>query len=288
MHYRALFIVLLAAACGDDTTTTSFGGTSTGEPGTTGPGTGEPTTAGPTTEPTTDATTQPGTDTATTGPDTTGPGTASTTEPGTTGGTTGGAGLCGEEGESIHAELLHVGDAPPCGPLEFTGQLVSDPKGPVWMLDGCPCGADCLQPDPWSFTLTSPAEWLPVLPACPVIVVERVMGFAVCEFASVSIWDAQKPDEPAFYHAGAGLSPTQAAAEELELARSTVETCDCDFCCAAPELWDLEFTHLGAKATASEGATVPIGGFTAVNFESHLSGLCDAPLDVSWVLRKNP
>jgi hypothetical protein len=301
MTYRPLLLLALLTACGDDTTTTSFGGSSSTDPGTTGQSTVDPTTDGPTTDPGTTnnpTTAGTGTSTTTTGTtdttDTTGvPGTSNTTEttgPDTTGpdttGTTGGSGVCGVEGEHITAELVHVAEPAPCGSLEFTGQLVSDPKGPAWMLDGCPCGANCLKPDPWTLTMTAPGEWLPVLPACPRIVVDRQQGKGGCEFVAISVWDGQNPDLPALYHAGRGFQPTVAAAKELTLAANSVEQCDCDFCCDAPELWDIDVDHLGAKATVAEGATVPLGKFNFRNFESHTTGLCDAPLDVHWALRQ--
>jgi hypothetical protein len=302
MSYRALIILALVAACGDDSTTTTFGGSSsTGEPGTTDQSTASPTTNGPTSDPTgpstattsatttstsettsTDTTSTPGTTTTTDG-ETTGP---ATSGPDTTG-TTGNSGQCGVDGDSIVAELVHVGEMPPCGPLEFTGQLASNPKGPVWQLDGCACGANCLIPDPWTFTMTAPAQWLPTLPECPRIVVERQqMGFAGCEFAAVSIWDSQNPDQPAFYHAGHGFAATQAAAGELSLAEKSVGQCACDDCCTPPELFDIAVEHLGAKAIVAEGETVPVGKFTFANFESHSSGICDVAPDVHWALRQ--
>lgn len=283
MTYRPLLLLALLAACADDTTTTSFGdGSSTG---TTGQSTMEPTTAGPTTSPGTTANpTTAGTSTTTSTTDP--PGTTSV--PGTTatsGPDTGGPGVCGVEGEHLGADLVHVAEPAPCGSLEFTGQLVSNPKGPAWMLDGCPCGASCLKPDPWTLTITAPGEWLPVLPACPRIVVDRQQGKGGCEFVAISVWDGQA-DQPAIYHAGRGFQPTAAGAQELSLAPKSVQQCDCADCCSPPELWDIDVDHLGAQATVAEGATVPLGKFNFRNFESHTSGLCDAPLDVHWALRQ--
>lgn len=281
--YRAALTTLLALAlpaCGDDTASTSFGASTTD---TTGPATTDPTTDAPTTAlPTTDTpdTTSTSTSTATTTTD------ATTEDPTATTATTGGPGVCGVDGESVLAELVHVGEPVPCGPLEFTGQLVSDPKGPIWQLDACPCGADCLVPDPWTLTMQAPAEWLPTLPACPRIVVDRQMGFGGCQFAAVSIWDSQQPNGPAFYHAGAGFQATTAAQDELTLAPVPVQTCDCEACCGPDELWDIAFDLLAVQATVAEGQTAQLDTFTAINLESHRSGLCDAPLDVHWVVRQ--
>ncbi|PCC67335.1 hypothetical protein SAMN02745121_07017 [Nannocystis exedens] len=294
-----------AVACADDTTAVTTGS----EASTTAPTTGPDTTTGPTTadaqtttsEPTgpstitgvttttaTDSTTGPvtTTDTATT----TDPTTASTTEPATVGTTdpetTTGGGLCGVEGDMISADLAHMGKPAPCGPLEFTGTRISDQKGPVWQLDGCACGDSCLIPDPWTLSVSAPAAWLPLLPACPRIVVDRVEGFNGCQFAAISVWDLQAPGEPAVYHAGHGLAPTQAGAAELTITPHSVETCDCMGCCQPAERWDLQFSLDGADVTLGEGESAPLGPRNAINFESHHIGLCDAPLDVHWAIRK--
>lgn len=307
--YRTATLLLLAlAACGNDTATT--GATDGGSSGTTGAAasttdgpattdpsgatTGEPGTTSASATGTTDATEGPATSastdpTATT--TTTGPGT--TGEPGTgtsdgSSGTTGGVQQCGVDGEQVDAELLHDGEPNPCGPITFTGQLVSDPKGPAWMLDGCPCGANCLKPDPWSFTMQAPLDWLPVLPVCPKIVVERQMGFGVCEFVALSIWDEQQVNAPALYHAGHGFQVVAEAQKELKVSDVAVQTCECDFCCGPPELWDIAFDHLGNQVTLAEGDSAVLDKFTAINFESHSSGICDAPLSVHWALRQDP
>lgn len=282
---------VLVSACADDSTAMTSGTDPTTGSTTAGPATDGPTTATATTPTTTSATTSTTTTTTatatsptTTDPDTTtGPDTTTTTD---TTDTTGGAGVCGIDGDSVSAELTHDDQPAPCGPLEFTGTRLSPEKGPIWQLDGCACGDNCLIPDPWSLTVAAPAPWLPLLPACPRIVVERAMGFGVCEFVAMSVWDLAAPGAPAVYHAGHGFAPTQAAAGELTVTPHSVDTCDCDGCCGLSELWDLEFDLQGAALTLIEGATGMLGGHNAINFESHATGLCDAPLDVHWVIRQ--
>jgi hypothetical protein len=304
--YRTALLALALAACGDDTATTSAsgstgdtsgaststsGGPTSGDPTATtgGPGTGSATggaTETSTTGVSTDATTSPGT---TTEPGTTGePGTTTSSTGDSSSGTTGGVQQCGVDGEQISAELAHVADPIQCAPLTFTGQRVSDTKGPTWMLDGCPCGANCLKPDPWTFTIQGPADWLPELPICPKIVVERQMGFGLCEFVAVSIWDDQQPNAPAFFHAGHGFSVVAEAQKELKVMEVPVQTCECDFCCGPSELWDLAFDHLGNQVTLAEADSAVLDKFTAINFESHSTGLCDAPLSVHWAVRQTP
>ncbi|MFZ6183010.1 hypothetical protein [Nannocystis pusilla] len=300
---------VVAVACADDTTAMTSGSeasttTSTAGPDTTtGPTTtdaqtttSEPTgastittitTAG-TTEPAT--TTDPGTITDPTTATTTDPTTPSTTEPATVSTTdpetTTGGGVCGVEGDTVSAELAQMGKPVPCGPLEFTGTRISPQKGPVWQLDGCACGDNCLIPDPWTLSVSAPAAWLPLMPACPRIVVDRVQGFNGCQFAAISVWDLQAPGEPAVYHAGHGLAPTQAGAAELTVTPHSLDTCDCMGCCQPAELWELQFTLGGADVTLTEGESAPLGQRNAINFESHHIGLCDAPLDVHWAIRK--
>ncbi|WAS89935.1 hypothetical protein [Nannocystis punicea] len=293
---------VMAVACADDTTAVTTGSETSTTATTAGPDTtGPDDTAGPATTVTPTTTPEPtGASTITTTTGTTGPDTAttvdptatatSTTEPATIGTTdpetTSGGGMCGVEGDTVAAELVQMGKPAPCGPLEFTGTRISDQKGPVWQLDGCACGDSCLIPDPWTLTVQAPAPWLPLLPACPRIVVDRIEGFGGCQFAAISVWDLQAPGEPAVYHAGHGLSPTQAGAAELSITPHTVENCNCMGCCQPAELWHLEFMFDGADLTLAEGESAPLGQHNAINFESHHSGLCDAPLDAHWAIRK--
>ncbi|MDC0675216.1 hypothetical protein [Nannocystis radixulma] len=301
-------LAVLAVACADDSTavTTADTTTSTATDAGTDSNTPSPTTTAPdptastiTTATATDGTTTtPGTasDTATvtsdptvstdptaTGPGTTEPGTTATTD---TSDTTTGSGVCGVAGETVAAELVHVGKPAACGPLEFTGTRISDQKGPAWQLDGCACGDNCLVPDPWTLNVQAPGPWLPLLPACPRIVVDRAEGFGGCQFVAISVWDLAAPGEPAVYHAGHGLTPTQAGSAELTITPQSIDTCDCEGCCQPAELWDLQFSLAGADVTLSEGESAALGQRNAINFESHHSGLCDAPLDAHWAIRK--
>ena len=318
------WIPTLLLACGDDTTATaSLSGTDTstsGDPSTdpSVPSTGTsstdvasdtpgtitatvtaPTTSGSTTDPTattatvttsgeTDSTSVDPSGSTTTG-DTT---TDTTTTDTTTGDTTTGVILgCGMDGPEIEANLVRVDEPPPpCGALEFKGQNQADSPGPIYMLDGCPCGANCLKPEPWTFTIDAPKDWLPgKLPKCPRIVVERQMGKAGCELVGVSIWDAQADKSPALYHAGSLLGPIAAAKSELMTASIVAEECDCDNCCSSPTRLDLKFTALGGSAIVSEGASDELGNadlaYQVMNFQSHLSGICDDAPAIDWAMR---
>ncbi|HEY0134339.1 MAG TPA: hypothetical protein VGB85_09675 [Nannocystis sp.] len=251
--------------------TTTTAGTATSEPGTTSPppttepgtATSEATTAG-----TTDDTTAGDTDTDT------------------------GSGVCGGEGTVIDATLVHVGQDPGCGALEFTGSNYDLAPGPIYALDGCPCGANCLKPDPWTFTLDVPQEWLPkAVPACPRIVVERQMSKAGCELVGVAIWDMQEPEgAPAIYHAGSLLGPIAAAADQITIESVVAEECECADCCSVPTRWDLGFGGLKSAVTIAEGQTGMLGdqdlGFEIINFQSHISGICDDSPAIDWVARR--
>ncbi len=321
---RALILALIPAllvACGDDTVAlTSTDGSSTLGPGTssegdptsptstspgttattstTSPGTSvgsdSATDSGTTTTVTTDATSVSGTTTDGTtldpsaGTSTGEPGTSSSS---TTDGTTGGVMGCGMDGPEIDANLVHLGVDPGCGPIEFAGTNNSDSSGPVYALDGCPCGANCLQPDPWTLTLDVPMAWLPgKIPVCPRIVVERQKSKQGCELVGVSIWDAQAEGEPARYHAGSQLGPIAAAEAELQLEQIEAETCDCGNCCNVPTRLDLQFSALGDSTTLAEGQTGSVANnqflYEIQNFQSHLSGICDDKQHIDWVMRR--
>lgn len=292
--YLALsLLALVPLACGDDTASTAGAtdATSTASTTDTSTSTAVPTTDVPTTGGgpgtitgiTTDTTT--GETTSATGP-TSDPGTSvgPTSDPGTT---TEGPGVCGVDGPHVAVSLVQIDEPPsPCGPIEFTGTRISDEKGPVWMLDGCACGQNCLIPDPWSLNVSAPPEWLPLIPECPRIVVDRAMAFGGCEFTGISVWDLADPNAPAVYHAGHGFSPTQAAQGELELASQSLGTCACDGCCGPDELFRLHFDMGGMVLVLDEGESGKLGAHDVINLESHQRGLCDASSDVHWVVRR--
>jgi len=327
---RTLILALipgLLLACNNDVTTTSVtegssGGESstgtsdpsspssptgdpTGNPSTdpTNPTTGESESAGQTTtssgtmttEPATTSTTDPVTTGATTdtGNDLTGDSTTlGTTDATTDGTTTGGGGLCGSDGIVVDANLVHVGEDPGCGALEFNGSNYDLVPSPIYALDGCPCGANCLKADPWTLTLDVPKDWLPAaIPACPRIVVERQNSKAGCELVGVAIWDSQEPEgAPAVYHAGSLLGPIAAAQDQIGIEQQVVEECECADCCGVPTRYDLAFTGLKAALTLAEGQTGVLGdqdlGFEIINFESHVSGICDDSPAIDWVARR--
>ena len=328
---RTLIFALLPTllvACGDDGVALT---SDTGDSSTVGPGSTEPTSdpTMPSTDPTT-PTTSPGTtvgssvgsDTATvtsatvtTDPtvstvtsdatistsDTTSD-TGTTTDTGTTGtgttstGTTGGVMGCGMDGPQIDANLVHLGVDPGCGPVEFIGTNMSDSSGPVYALDGCPCGANCLKPDPWTLTLDMPLDWLPgKLPVCPRIVVERQKSKQGCELVGFAVWDSQAPNALADFHAGSLLGPIAAAKAELKVEQIVAEECDCDNCCSTPTRLDLKFSIAQKSGTLAEGEELSLGGgegdvngYAVKNFQSHLSGICDDSPHIDWAMRKLP
>ncbi|MBL8968965.1 MAG: hypothetical protein JNK56_00205, partial [Myxococcales bacterium] len=202
-----------------------------------------------------------------------------------------GAGVCGADGPVIEANLMHD-VAPECGPVEFVGQNQANSPGPVYMLDGCPCGANCLIPDPWLFTIDAPKDWEPgLLPKCPRIVVERQKSKKGCELVGVAIWDSQEPEgSAALYHAGSLQGPIQAAVGQIGIEPITVDECECADCCGVPTLLDLNFTALKTEALISEGQTGMLGdadlGYTVKNFQSHLSGICDDSPAIDWVAKR--
>lgn len=321
--FSLALIPALLSACSDDAVAlTSTGDTSTGS--------GNPSTGG---DPTTSATTMPipttgsgtsvgsdtATDSGTTSTVTTDPTQAtsdgttidpsagtSTGEPGssssggsstTTDGTTGGVMGCGMEGPQIDANLVHLGEDPGCGALEFIGTNASDSSGPVYALDGCPCGANCLKPDPWTLTLDVPMDWLPgKIPVCPRIVVERQKSKQGCELVGIAIWDSQEPaDALAHYYAGSMLGPLAAAKPGLKVEQIEAETCDCGNCCNVPTRLDLKFSIAQKSGTLAEGEQLSLSNgegdsnpYEVKNFQSHLSGICDDSPHIDWVMRKLP
>lgn len=261
-------------------TTTSSDPSSPTSP-TTGPGPSTTVTSDPTSDPVT-TTTESASDTS---------GDTETTDA-TTDTTTGGAGACGVDGPEVDADLVHDGEPAGCGVIEFTGQNQVPGAGPVYALDGCPCDSACLVPDPWTLTLDVPPEWSPgILPACPRIVVERQMGKGGCELIGVAIWDTKEPEgSPALYHAGSHLGTIAAVAGQIEAGTAVVDECECEDCCGVPTLLDLTFSGLKAMVVIAEGQSGVLGdmdlGYEIMNFQSHLSGICDDSPAVDWIARR--
>jgi hypothetical protein len=307
-----LSLTLALASCGggtgdtpDTADTTTPGDTSTGT--TADPPATDPTTG---TTPSTSGDDVSGTGSSTTGdpPETTHGHTTTTVDPtstsdddsgsgtsqGTTTDDTTGGGLgCGFDGPEIDANLLHIADGPPadCGFTLFEGQNIVFSPGPVYELDGCPCGSDCFAPDPWTFTLDVPDGFLPaVMPECPKIYVERQMGKAGCELVSVTIWETANDAMPLpWYVAGSLLGPGDAVQNDLMITQEAVETCECEDCCSSPERYDLTFSGLGAlPITLPEDSDGVLEGpdylYNVNNFQSHLSGICDDSPAIDWIV----
>lgn len=82
-----------------------------------------------------------------------------------------------------------VGAASPvdsCEDYSFAGQHFGGNLGGTYNLDGCPCGASCVLPDPYTLTLDLPdPAMLPVLDACPTVHLRRDPDS--CEPTSVTV-----------------------------------------------------------------------------------------------------
>jgi hypothetical protein len=326
MRLTCLALLLALPACGDDTagtatTTGSDTGTSQAEAGSSGApvtSTDSPTTDGTGTA-TGETTDSPTAATSSGGDVTTAPATGDTSvgttdasdtstgaDTGTTAGgtdtgttddsTTGGVMGCGFDGPRLDATLVHNNNQPPppCGTVEFTGQNMAMSPGPVYALDGCPCGNDCFAPDPWTFSLDVPAGALPLqMPVCPRIVMERTMSKAGCELVGVAIWEldpASDIDVP-WYVAGSLLGPIAAVQADLDVAQISVEDCaECDGCCNDGARYDLEFSALGDSLVLPENGagTLDKPGddfhYNVTNYQSHLTGICDDSPQIDWIV----
>lgn len=232
----------------------------------------------------------PGASATNTTTETTGGTTEGTTE-GTTDGTTGGD-LCAFPGsETVFADLKDLSEKVVCGKLLFNG-TVGSKKDQTWELDNCPCDSECFVEDPWTLTVDVPPGLEPQLPACARIEVVTVQGFApdTCELVSMTIWDTTgdiNNKEP-FYAAGRTLDYS---APPFAVKGNLLGECECDFCCGKSEAYDLTFSVGDAQITLAEATMGSIDGEPEVeahNFQSHLSGLCDAPPDVHWLMRATP
>ncbi len=300
----AVTVAVSLAACGDDVTTATDAATTSATPTEAGStsamttaGTGADTSAG------TGAMTTAGTETsagATVGTTSTGTSVGSETETssGSSDGTmttgTTGDGVCEFVGTESIAAALFDADEPDnsCGKVTFMGRFDAGGDGD-WKLDTCSCGSQCLVPDPWTFTLDGPADWMPEMPMCPRIVLETVPSFdpELCLLKGVAIWDLDEPMAPPVYIAG-GMPPQLPEVFGVEVASVLDEVCPCDGCCGDDEQHHLEFEAGDELLSLAEGEvgamTIEGEAYDVANFQSHVIGLCDAPAEVYWAIRAAP
>lgn len=304
-------IVSLMLGCGGGSGTGSGTGTDTGTgPGTSGEGTDtigfstggsgeQPTTGGPSTGATDTAVVPTGTGEPGTGDTTTSTG-DTTTSTGTTGpddtgetadDTTAGPALCGMNGPDIDIILEHDGEDLGCEDIEFIGSRpLGDQPGPVFKLDGCPCGSECEQADPWTLTIEAPGDLMPLIQDCPQIVVQREMTPNGCEMTGAWISDGPGPDLNVglgWWTVGRTFEVIDRVGPELEFSAIPVEVCECADCCEAPTRFDLQFTFNNKTVTIPEGGQDHIergGSFTFHNFQSHTTGICEDPPAVAWLI----
>ncbi|MCA9691265.1 MAG: hypothetical protein KC636_16800 [Myxococcales bacterium] len=244
------------------------------DPSDTDPSDTDPTTDPSDTDPTeTDSTTDPTTDTDTDTDTDTG-------------------GVCEfADGPPVTANLFDSDKPDPsCGVREFTGRLEVPGPG-VWQLEGCPCGAQCLVPNPWTLEVNAPNSWGPDVPMCLKVVVETTQGFAPdqCIFKSLAIWtlnDNQQVGE-LVYLAG-GQPPVNDQVKELAATPTEAAVCSCEGCCGDDIVYDLSFKSGDLPLLKlGEGDEGMLGKYLIHNFQSHQSGLCDAPGSFSWVAKPN-
>lgn len=194
------------------------------------------------------------------------------------------------DGEYFNVDLINVDEPnPTCQTLEFFGR-VEEVEGNTWKLDNCPCGSECLLPDPWELTVEGPANYMPEVPDCVRIIYETTQGFDMsCHFSGVAMWPTEVEDRPLVYLAGGSVVNEVG---EVTLDTPLEATCPCEGCCGDDQLYSLSFAANGGELALQETESGELPGhqngfvFDAINFRSHASGLCDTDEPVFlWVLK---
>jgi hypothetical protein len=152
--------------------------------------------------------------------------------------------------EDIDITLGLVGSqAPPgsCNDHVFTGTLQNGGGG-NWNLDACPCGAQCLLPDPYTLGVVLPDPgMLPDVPLCPKIEMRRN---ADCEVVSITISDLGNDETPVWIGSREDVEP--GTVDELDVNAELFGVCECPDC-DPPTLYDLAFDWLGESLVLAEG-----------------------------------
>jgi hypothetical protein len=276
-----IFTTTLLAACNDDTTNTDEVGDTTESTDSTGSESeSESSESADTTE--TDDTTETTTD------DTTETTTDDTTETDTTEDTTEtGDGMCNaDDVEDVEIMLGLVGSQSPpngCNDHVFTGTLENGGGG-VWNLDACPCGAQCLVPDPYAMTIVGAAvEMLPNVPMCQKIEIRRNMD---CEIVSMTISNLNDDEKPVWIGSREDVEP--GTVDELDVSSVLFGVCDCPDC-DPPTLYELAFDWQGDDLVLAEGdqGVLPAsdGDWDVFSLSSHTREVAGTE-HFAWIMKR--
>jgi hypothetical protein len=279
LSLTSIFLTTSLVACnGDDTTNVDEVGTDSTD------STTESTTeSGSTDASTDDASTDSTTDATTDTTDATTEDTTDATEDTTDSTETTGGGECnGNDVVDVDIMLALVGSQSPpngCSDHVFTGTRQGGGGG-NWTLDACPCGAQCLVPDPYTLTVITPEpSSLPDVPACPRIEIRRN---ADCEVASITIGEIDQPDGAVWIGSRENAEP--GTVPDLTVNDELVGICEC-IDCAPPTLYQLGFETQGESLLLNEGEQGPVGDWTTYSFSSHTYEAAETN-HFAWIMKR--
>jgi hypothetical protein len=147
-------------------------------------------------------------------------------------------------------------------------------QGGVWQLDACPCGANCLVPDPYTLTMVLPdAALLPDQVSCPKI---EMVKNADCEVESIVIRDLDDGESPQWVGSHAKSSPASLPQFTVEATNGTQ--------CVDYQQYALHFSLGDDSLNLSQGQGGMLGDDWQAENESSME---DANGDAySWILKR--
>lgn len=272
-----LILTTSLVACNDDTTGTDEVGPGTESTDSTGESTSESESSDASTD-STDASTDGSTDSTDGSTDSSTDSTDSTDSTETTGG-----GVCDAiDVVDVDITLALIGSqAPPngCSDHVFTGTLQGGGGG-NWTLDACPCGAQCLIPDPYSLSIVSPnAATLPNMPNCPMIEMRRN---AACEVVSITIKDLGQNEAAVWIGSRENADPGNAP--DVDVNDELFAVCDCPDC-DPPTLYQLGFETQGESLILDEGQDGVVGDWAAYSLSSHTYEVAGTS-HFAWIMKR--
>ncbi|MFV8756228.1 hypothetical protein ACNOYE_37245 [Nannocystaceae bacterium ST9] len=264
------------AACSDDTTSTDEVGDTSSSTDATDSGSTDATESG-----STDATDSSSTDTDSS--ESSSADTTETTETTDETTETTGGGMCNaDDVVDLDITLGLVGSqALPnsCNDHTFTGTLEGGGNG-NWNLDACPCGANCLIPDPYTLSIITPSlDTLPNVPSCPKIEMRRN---ADCEVVSIVISDLAQNEAPVWIGSREDIDP--GSVPELDASAELFGVCECPDC-DPPTLYDMRFDWEAESIVVSEGSTGVVADWDATVISSHHYEVGDVDW-FAWVMKR--
>lgn len=168
----------------------------------------------------------------------------------------------------------------------FEGVVVASSSEGRWELDACPCGAQCIQPDPWTLSVDVEPGLGPELAPGMCLRAELIETGTASEPlpTAVVLWEQRGGDDVLLYVAASAVREPAALEGNLEVSLTPEAFADCDEGTATR--FEARFRLGQHEAVLREGEAAPVG---TSNYQAVLLQALSLPpeprINADWVLR---